>query len=238
MTTEVRAVSMVKAGGPVAVVADAHLEGPGGDAEPLLAQLRELPGRTERLVLLGDLVHVWVGFPQFETPASRALVGTLRQLRAEGLAVDSIEGNRDFFLGEGPARDAFDRLGTELAVDVNGTRVLFVHGDGLDDNDRQYRAWRALSKSLPVRWAVQHLPRALAERLVRSTERRLSQTNFKHRKVIPEAVVQSYASARLAEGFDEVVLGHFHEERSWSLAGGRVRILEAWFSSRRIEWLP
>lgn len=221
----------------VAVVADAHLEGPGGDPEPLLAQLEELPGATERLVLLGDLIHVWVGFPQFETPASRALTATLLRLRERGLAIDSIEGNRDFFLGEGPAVKAFDRLGSELGVVVGGRRILFVHGDGLDDNDRQYRRWRALSKSPPVRFAVKYLPRMLASRLVHSTERRLAQTNFKHRKQIPEVVVQRYGARRLAEGWDELVLGHFHEARQWQVEGGSVRILDAWFSSRRIEWI-
>jgi hypothetical protein len=34
-----------------------------------------------------------------------------------------------------------------------------------------------------------------------------------------------------------MVLGHFHEERRWRVAGGEVWLLEAWFSSRRVEWL-
>jgi UDP-2,3-diacylglucosamine pyrophosphatase LpxH len=233
----VAAVDVVATPGPVAVVADAHLEGPGGDFEPLLDQLRGLPGKATRLVLLGDIVHVWVGFPQFQTPAARALVDTLVALRRAGVAVDSIEGNRDFFLAEGPAAVGFDRLGTELGITVGERRYLFVHGDGLDDNDRQYRAWRALSKSPPVRLLVRHLPARLADRLVRSTERQLAQTNFKHRVVIPEAAIRRFAERRLETGFDEVVLGHFHEERRFEVAGGRVHILEAWFSSRRLEWL-
>lgn len=232
-----RAVDVVATPGPVAVVADAHLEGPGGDFLPLLAQLRELPGRATRLVLLGDIVHVWVGFPQFATPASRALVETLCDLRRAGVAVDSIEGNRDFFLGEGPAAAGFDRLGTELGITVGARRYLLVHGDGLDDNDRQYRAWRALSKSPPVRLLVRHLPARVADRLVRSTERKLAQTNFKHRVVIPEEAIRRFAERRLAEGFDEIVLGHFHEQRRFDVGAGCVHILEAWFSSRRIEWL-
>lgn len=230
-------VDTVEASGPVAVLADSHVDGYGGPVEPLLAQLRELPGRTERLVLLGDTFHVWVGFPQFETSAIRAVVETLRELRSAGIAIDSIEGNRDFFLAEGGAREVFDRHGSELAMEVGDRRILFVHGDGLDDDDRQYRLWRRLSKSPPVRLLVRHLPPRLASRLVHSTEQRLARTNFKHRVAIPEAAVRRWAAGRLAEGFDEIVLGHFHERRDWPVDAGAVRILEAWFTSRRLEWV-
>ena len=46
----------------VAVVADAHLGGAGGPAEEFIRQLRGLPQEDcARLVLLGDIFHVWVG---------------------------------------------------------------------------------------------------------------------------------------------------------------------------------
>jgi len=86
----------------VAIVADAHLGGPGGPAGPLVAQLRALPGEgVDRLVLLGDLCQVWVGFPQYETEETRALLAAVADLRARGVRVEYVEGNRDFFLAEG-----------------------------------------------------------------------------------------------------------------------------------------
>src|SRR6185295_13639076 len=100
----------------VAVLADAHLGGPGGEANPLLAQLAEVAARRpERLVLLGDLFQVWVGYRQFETPGIRAFLDAVSAVRAAGVPVDYIEGNRDFFLAEGPYRTEFDRVGAESA---------------------------------------------------------------------------------------------------------------------------
>ena len=53
---------------PVALIADAHLSGPGGPAGPLVAQLQTLPGQgCQRLILMGDLFQAWVGFRSFET---------------------------------------------------------------------------------------------------------------------------------------------------------------------------
>jgi UDP-2,3-diacylglucosamine hydrolase len=222
----------------VAIVADSHLSGPGGPAGPLVDQLLALPAQgCRRLVLMGDLFQAWVGFESFETDDVRALVAALRDLRRQGVEIDYVEGNRDFFLAGSPYADAFDRVALETAFEVGGVRYLAVHGDGLNDRDRKYRFWRWLSKSAAVRHLVRHTPRRLAHRMVHSTEARLSRTNFKHRAALPEAAIRSYAERRLAEGYDVLLLGHFHEPRTWQVPGGEVRLLDAWFRSRAVEWL-
>ena len=222
----------------VALIADAHLSGPGGPAGPLLAQLQALPGQgCRRLILMGDLFQAWVGFPSFETADIAAVAAVLRELRRQGIEIDYVEGNRDFFLAGSSYADAFDRVGLETAFSVGGRRYLAVHGDGLNDRDWKYRFWRRLSKSAPVRFALRHLSRRLAQPAVHSTEQRLSQTNFKHRAALPEEAIRRYAERRLAEGHDVLLLGHFHEPRVWPVAGGEVRLLDAWFRSREVEWL-
>lgn len=222
----------------VAVVADAHLGGPGGNAGPLLEQLRALPEQgCEHLLLLGDLFHVWVGDPRYETPEIRELLPGLRELREQGVRLSYVEGNRDFFLGSGPYAELFDELGTEVAFEAAGLRYLAVHGDGLNERDWWYRSWRAVSKSLPSRLLFRRLPGALARRIVHSTEARLARTNFKHKSKIPESVILDYARERLTEGHDVLLLGHFHEPRRWCMAEGEVRIVDAWFHTREIEWL-
>ncbi|HEY2291335.1 MAG TPA: hypothetical protein VGM86_11600 [Thermoanaerobaculia bacterium] len=222
----------------IAIVADAHLGGPGGPVGPLIDQLRALPGQgCRRLVLMGDLFQAWVGFRSFETADVRAVVAALRDLRARGVRIDYVEGNRDFFLAGSPYADAFDHLALETSFEVGGGRYLAVHGDGLNDKDWKYRFWRRLSKSALVRLAVRATPRALAHKIVHSTERRLSRTNFKHRAALPEAAIRAYAERRLAEGHDVLLLGHFHEPQVWKVAGGEVRLLDAWFRSREVEWL-
>lgn len=221
----------------VAVIADAHLGGPGGAAEPLVRQLGQIAASGCRhLVLLGDLFHVWVGDRRYETPEVRAVVTALRELRALEVRIDYIEGNRDFFIADGSYAEVFDHVGTEARFTVSDRRYLAVHGDGLNEHDHLYRFWHWLSKSPPSRFGMLHLPRGLASRLVGVTERQLSKTNFKHKKDIPEQVIRAYADHRLKEGFDVLLLGHFHEARRWFLEGGEIRLLEAWFSSKRVEW--
>src|ERR1700712_4145476 len=107
----------------VALVADAHLSGPGGPAGPLVAQLAALPVQgCRRLVLMGDLFQAWVGFRSFETADVRAVVAALRDLRARGMTVEYVEGNRDFFLAGSPYADAFDRVALETSFEAGGRR--------------------------------------------------------------------------------------------------------------------
>ncbi|HEX9798610.1 MAG TPA: metallophosphoesterase [Thermoanaerobaculia bacterium] len=222
----------------VAIVADAHVGGPGGPVGPLLAQLVEVAARRpERLVLLGDVFQVWVGYPQYETPQIRSFLGAVGVVRAAGVPVHYIEGNRDFYLAESAGATAFDSVGSELAFESGGVRYLAVHGDGLNDRDRQYLAWRWLSKSALSRLVVRSLPARAVGRFVASTERRLTGTNFKHKIRVPEEAIRRYGERRLAEGHDVLLLGHFHQARAWRIAGGEIRLLEAWFSSRRVEWI-
>jgi len=221
----------------VAVVADSHLGGPGGDGAPLVRQLDGLIDQgCERLVLLGDIFHVWVGDRRYETAEVRRVVAAIERLRKRGLCVDYVEGNRDFFLDRGPYASLFDRLASEVTFVAAGRRYLAVHGDGLNDRDRQYLFWRWLSKSPLCRLLVLHLPGRLAQRFVTSTEARLGRTNFKHKAQIPEQVIRAYAERRLAEGHDVLLLGHFHAPRCYAVAGGQARVLDAWFHSRRVEW--
>ena len=222
----------------VAVVADAHLGGAGGPAEEFIRQLRGLPQEDcARLVLLGDIFHVWVGEKRFETAAIAAVYEQLLELKSRGVVIDYIEGNRDFFLAGSAYEDAFSSIGFETDVQVGDTRYLAVHGDGLDPHDRQYRFWRWLSKSALSRGLVLNLPTALSQWSLDRTEAQLAKTNFEHRQSIPREAISEYASSRLAEGYDELLLGHYHEPVEWAVEGGKVRIFDAWFHSRRIEWL-
>ncbi len=222
----------------IALLADAHVSGPGGPGEPLVEQLAALPAAgCGRLVLMGDLFQAWVGHRRFETKDVAVVVAALRTLRQGGLRIDYVEGNRDFFLADSPYADAFDGVASEAAFESGGVRYLAVHGDGLNDADWRYRFWRRLAKSALSRALAGRIPAPLARWLVHATERRLSRTNFRHRHRLPEAAIRRYAERRLAEGHDVLLLGHFHEDRTWQVAGGEVRLLAAWFKTRTIEWL-
>src|SRR3954451_21770711 len=100
----------------IAIVADAHLSGPGGPAGPLIEQLQALPGQgCRRLVLMGDLFQAWVGFRSFETEEVRTVVAALRELRSQGGRIEYVEGYRWFFRTGSPDPRASDRVALETS---------------------------------------------------------------------------------------------------------------------------
>ena len=164
------------------------------------------------------------------------MVGALEVLGQRGVRITYIEGNRDFFIGEGPYAELFDRVGSEVSFEAEGHHFLAVHGDGLNDRDYKYRLWHWLSKNPASRFGMLYLPKPLAQRFVGVTERQLSKTNFKHKTHVPEEAISRYAEGRLKGSYDVLLLGHFHQPRRWQVDGGEVRLLDAWFSSRQVEW--
>jgi UDP-2,3-diacylglucosamine pyrophosphatase LpxH len=222
----------------IALLADAHLGGPGGSGDDLARELDALDARNcELLLILGDLFHVWVGDARYESPEITRLLPVLDATRQRGVAIRYLEGNRDFFLEDSPYASRFDSVAREHAFEHSGVRYLAVHGDGLDDGDWRYRFWRSTSKNPVSRAAARRLPGRLARRFVHGMDRRLAETNFEHKMRIPEAVIRRYGEARLAEGHDVLLLGHFHQPLRLTVPGGEVRLVDAWFHQRRLEWL-
>ena len=225
-------------GDRVAVLADAHIGGPGGSGEGLAVQLDQLADAgCSHLVLLGDLFHVWVGSEKFETDDHRSVLAALRRLGERGVRLDYVEGNRDFFIADSVYAPLFERVDRSVEFTAGGRRYLAVHGDGIDRSDRKYLFWSWLSKSWLSRTLWLGLPAGLARSLADGTERRLAETNFEHKSRVPEGVLRRYGELQLQGEYEELLLGHFHQALEWDLPGGKLRVADAWFRTRAIEWL-
>ena len=183
----------------VAVIADAHIDGPGGEPGPLIEQLRQLgEGGCRRLILLGDLFQTWIGQRRYETAAIRAGGGGAR--RAASAAACGSTTSR------ATATSSSVRGRTPSCSTASATRwrwrsaaaaCSWCTATGSTAKDRLYRFWRWFSHCPPVRLAMFHLPRRLAQRLVVGFERGLARTNFKHKTEIPEEPILELRPAAL-----------------------------------------
>lgn len=228
--------------GALVFVGDVHL----GRDDPALgafvAFLDSLAGRAERVVLLGDLFDIWVGRRELERPHQTAVLDAFRRLRAAGVIVRYVEGNRDYRIGAAYAGDALDDATPDgLLESFGGHRIYVVHGHLANRDDRQYRAWHRLSRS-GLFWRLFHaIPRPRRARIVDRLETRMRSTNLAFKGAFPETTVREYAAGFVRKGHEIVVLGHFHTERDLRLESppGRVLVLPEWKGSRRhLEFSP
>lgn len=217
-----------------AVFADCHVGRREGDEGPFLEALDEARSRGAKSIsLLGDIFHFFIAHPKFETPAIARFLGAVDRLRDAGVPVTYVEGNRDFFLRGSYVEHRFREVCDEESFVEGGRRFLLTHGDLLNEEDRPYRLWRAISKNPISRVAIDFLPRKAANRFVWKVEARLYKSNFKHKTRLPVEMIRAFAERRFREGYDVLLLGHFH--RSWgeTVNGGRVEILPAFVDERK-----
>jgi UDP-2,3-diacylglucosamine hydrolase len=221
-----------------AVLADLHLGQRPGDLTDFCVTV-EMLGKSGagEVIFLGDLFRALVGFSRFWDGGVRLGLAQLASLRAAGVRVVLLEGNREFFLDAADLSPYLDVAGPVHSFATGGRRFLLEHGDLINPRDRAYHFWRAVSKSAVARAWARLLPGRLARRIVFGAESRLAETNFSYRVQLPTADLEAAARRHFVAGVDVVLWGHFH--RTWSFASGHheAHVLPAWLDHRTVVWI-
>ncbi|MEO5558362.1 MAG: UDP-2,3-diacylglucosamine diphosphatase, partial [Dokdonella sp.] len=114
------------------------------------------------LYILGDLFEAWIGDDNDDETGNQ-VADALADLQARGVPCFFIHGNRDFLLGDAYARRArLTLLPDPSVVEIEGERVLLMHGDTLCTDDAPYQTFRAQSHT-PA-WQRAFLGKPIVER--------------------------------------------------------------------------
>ena len=218
--------------GQIFVIGDSHIGISPGSETSIVAWIDRFSLLQPRaLYLNGDLFHYLIAHPKFYTEAVEKVFDRLRRLRDAGVGVHYIEGNRDFFIRGSFAEKSLSDVAFEYAIHAGDRKYLIVHGDMINDHDYQYRFWRLASKNPISKFSLKLIPKKTARQFVDNVEKKLSKTNFKHKRNLPLAQMESYARKRREEGFTNVVFGHFHEKLVMPAGDATVAILPPWYES-------
>ncbi len=220
----------------VYLISDAHLgaevhTGPEREAR-LHAFLDSLPGRAGTLVIAGDLFDFWF---EYRSAIPRRHFGTLARLRAlreAGIELHYLTGNHDFWLGRFLAGELGVRTHAgALTLEQQGRRLWIHHGDGLVGGDLGYRILRRVlrNRTSIALYSLLHpdlgIPLAL----------RVSAWSRRSRGEKPleaERLWREIALPRFAEGFDAVLIGHFHHAYERRERGREFFLLGDWIERR------
>jgi UDP-2,3-diacylglucosamine hydrolase len=213
-------------------LADAHLRQPSDpNYRTLLAFLQEQCGRTDVLVLLGDIFEFWIG--KATVAAEHApLIDALEHLQRQGTKLVYVEGNHDFHLGPVFTK----RLNCQVlpdggSIDLDGKKIYLAHGDLANPDDTEYHRLRKLLRSDLIRVLIRALPRRLLAAIgdwASHTSRKNAVTR-EHRWPARE-ILQPYADAILARGHQAIVTGHYHQPFHEKLGDGEHIALGDWLT--------
>jgi UDP-2,3-diacylglucosamine hydrolase len=216
-------------------VCDAHLgaDPPEREADRerrLHEFLASLPGRASALYVIGDLFDFWFEYRTAIPARPFRTLATLRAVVQAGVPVTYLNGNHDFWLGSFLEREVGVRACYgALPLEIEGRRIWLHHGDGLVGGDLGYRLLkRALSSRINIA-LYRLLHPDLGIPLARLVSK-LSRRSRGDRPLEPERLWREIALPRFAEGYDAVLIGHFHHVFERRETGREFFLLGDWIT--------
>jgi UDP-2,3-diacylglucosamine hydrolase len=197
------------------IFSDAHLgSGPEDKEKQKLEKCRTLfemiKKDGDRLIILGDLFDFWFEYKHAMPKDQFGILYLLYQLKEEGIQIDYISGNHDFWMDSFFSND----LGLTLHRDhfdlkYAGKNIHLTHGDGLAPGDKGYRFLKRVLRNPVNIWLYRKLPPDWAIPLAKfvSGASREHTARREHHFAID---YENYAENKLNENYDIVAIGHLH----------------------------
>ena len=218
-------------------VADAHLGQ--GTADRNRERERDLLDlfdrvRQERAALYvnGDLFDFWFEYGHAIPKRYVRVLQELGELRRAGLDVTYVGGNHDFWIGDYLKRE-LDVTFTDLPLplSIQGRRIMLAHGDGLGPGDHGYKLLKRVLRNGVARglfrWIHPDIGIPLATMTSHTSRHKAPRVNR------DEAwLLERIARPWFREGYDAVVLAHYHVPLHRKEADGELLVLGDWIERR------
>lgn len=134
------------------------------------------------LYILGDLFEFWIGDDE-NNPHLNDLKNELKKITSSGVPIYFMRGNRDFLIGQQFAQQTgCQLLEDETVIDLNGKRILLMHGDLLCTEDVRYQQLRKKLHNKTIQQLYLALPlflrRYIAKKGRQKSQRENQQKSF------------------------------------------------------------
>lgn len=197
--------------------------------DTLLRFLDSIAGDAERIFIVGDLFDYWFEYNTVIPKYFYRTLAALERLVRQGVAIEYVMGNHDFGHQQFFAQEfgiAVER--GDITRTLGGKRFFIAHGDGKVSNDKGYLLLRAILRNkLSVKlfqWIHPDVGIGLAMRSSRA-----SRLYTDAKEYGGSDGLQEFAAAKIAGGFDYIVMGHRHLAGKYHIGDGCYINLGHWF---------
>ena len=213
-------------------IADAHLCKPADpNYQTMLAFLQEQCGKTDLLILLGDIFEFWIGKATVVDDYV-PLIDSLELMHQQGTKLVYVEGNHDFHLGPVFTQ----RLNCQVfpdggSIELDGKQVFLAHGDLANPEDIGYRRLRKFLRSGLIRTLLRVVPNRLIMAIATHGSYESRKNSGERRARWPARdILRPYAEGILAAGHQAIVTGHYHQPFQEELDNGELIALGDWIT--------
>jgi UDP-2,3-diacylglucosamine hydrolase len=218
-------------------VADAHLGQ--GTADSNRARERDLLRLfdivlEERAALYvgGDLFDFWFEYGYTVPKRYVSVLQKMGELRRAGLLVSYVGGNHDFWIGDYLRRE-LDVAFTDapLPLNIQGRRILLAHGDGMGPGDHGYKLLKRVLRNGLARGLFRWIHPDIGIPLATLTSH-TSRHHAPRAKRSEEWLLRTIAQPVFHEGYDALVLAHYHVPVHRRESDGELLVLGDWIERR------
>jgi len=211
-------------------ISDLHLQ---AEQPAITAAFHDFLERHARhapqLYLLGDLFEYWAGDDDLDDPFNQDIIAALRRVSDAGTAIYWIAGNRDFLVGAAFAAAAGVTLLPELYVtDIDGQRLVLVHGDAQCTEDVKYMEFRAMVRQPAYQQQFLAMPLAQRKAIIagmRDNSRKdQGAKSYEIMDVTPQAIADVFEQT----GAEVMIHGHTHRPALHTVGATRRYVLPDW----------
>jgi len=211
------------------IVTDAHVSKARGNDTEFFQMLAAIESTEHDLIFLGDIFDLWIALPRYETDIHNNFISWCREQK-KNRTIGFLEGNHEYYLADQKAA-AFTWCSNDAWwQDDAGT--LYVHGDQINRQDKNYLRFRKLSKNSIAKYILRSLP--FGPKIADSIKKGLKKTNKQYRLQLPWDEIIFFADNRFAEGIDTIFMGHFHQEYCYdNQESKKIYLLPDWLGTQK-----
>lgn len=165
---------------------------------------------TRSVYILGDFFHVWPGDDGIDE-WSQEIAARLYSLKAQGIPLYFMHGNRDFLLGKAFATLAgMEILNEPTVIALNKEHILLAHGDRYCTMDKGHQRFRRLTRNRIFPKLFLRCPYKIRHNLVNKV--RQHSQNHHNKPVTQLAIVPSVMLAHMQKlKVKTLIHGHTHQ---------------------------
>ncbi len=195
--------------------------------------LDRIASDATQIFVVGDLFDYWFEYNTVIPKYFYRTLAALERLVRSGINVEYIMGNHDF----GHQYFFFEEIGIyvergDIEKTINGKKFYIAHGDGKVKNDGAYLLLRSILRNkISVKlfqWIHPDIGICLASRSSRASRDYTDAKEFGENDGLME-----FATQKIAEGFDYVIMGHRHLAMLRKIGKGSYVNLGHWLGANK-----
>ena len=220
---------------------DVHLGFLGKDEEKqkerkLVSFLESIRLNAREIFIVGDLFDCWIEYRRAVPKGFYRTLAKLNEIVEQGIKVSFFSGNHDFWLNTYLRDDVGLQLYSDsLETELDGKKFFITHGDGLSKGDTGYKIIKKILRSPLNQFLYSLIHPDIGLWLAQGSSKKSRLHTDDRQRIIetyPESSstgshgsggMRDFASAKIGEGTDFVVMGHIHKPQYIELKNnGRV----------------